>query len=105
MKQIIKRIKMKYKNNLLVKIAKLRKENKYLKEKLAEEVIEKRKIIDEITIKNMKIRELSLEKNQWVMQKILDILVKGNYLKENVSIVGIHSKCIIYYRWRYGLAD
>ena len=64
MKQIIKRIKMKYKNNLLVKIARLRKENKYLKEKLAEEVIEKRKIIDEITIKNMKIRELSLEKNQ-----------------------------------------
>lgn len=55
---------MKYKNNLLVKIAKLRKENKYLKEKLAEEVIEKRKIIDEITIKNMKIRELSLEKHQ-----------------------------------------
>lgn len=96
MKSLIKRIKMKYKNNLLVKIAKLRKENKYLKEKLAEEVIEKRKIIDEITIKNMKIRELSLEKHQWVMQKILDILVKDNYLKENVSIVGIPNKCIIY---------
>ena len=61
MKSLIKRIKMKYKNNLLIKIAKLRKENKYLKEKLVEEVIEKRKIIDEITIKNGKIRELSLK--------------------------------------------
>lgn len=61
MKQIIKRIKIKIKNNLLIKLAKVKKENKYLKEKLAEEVIEKRKIIDEITIKNQKIRELSLK--------------------------------------------
>ena len=52
---------MKIKSNLLIKLAKARRENKYLKEKLAEEVIEKRKIIDEMTIKNQKIRELSLK--------------------------------------------
>ncbi len=61
MKQMIKKIKMKIKSNLLIKLAAERKKNKYLKEKLAEEVIEKRKIIDEITIKNQKIRELSLK--------------------------------------------
>ena len=61
MKQMIKKIKMKIKSNLLIKLAKARRENKYLKEKLAEEVIEKRKIIDEMTIKNQKIRELSLK--------------------------------------------
>lgn len=61
MKKFIKKLKMKYKSNLLVKLAKSRKETKYLKEKLAEEVIEKRKIIDEITKKEEKIRELSLK--------------------------------------------
>lgn len=64
MKKLIKKLKMKYKSNLLVKLATVRKENKYLKEKLSEEVIEKRKIIDEITIKNQKIRELSLKVEQ-----------------------------------------
>ena len=52
---------MRIKSNLLVKLAIEKKKNKYLKDKLAEEVIEKRKIIDEITIKNQKIRELSLK--------------------------------------------
>lgn len=61
MKRIIKKIKIKIKNNLLVKLANEKKKNKYLKEKLAEEVIEKRRIIDEMTIKNQKIRELSLK--------------------------------------------
>lgn len=61
MKKMIKRIKMRIKSNLLVKLAIEKKKNKYLKDKLAEEVIEKRKIIDEITIKNQKIRELSLK--------------------------------------------
>lgn len=64
MKKVIKKIKMRIKSNLLIKLANERKKNRYLKEKLAEEVIEKRKIIDEITIKNIKIRELSLEKHQ-----------------------------------------
>ena len=64
MKKLIKNLKMKYKSNLLVKLAAVRKENKYLKEKLSEEMIEKRKIIDEITIKNQKIRELSLKVEQ-----------------------------------------
>ncbi len=61
MKKILKNWKMKIKSNLLVKLAKVRKENRYLKEKLAEEVIEKRKIIDEITKKQEEIRRLSLE--------------------------------------------
>lgn len=61
MKKIIKKLKLKFKSNLLVKLAIVRKENKYLKEKLAEEVIEKRKIIDEITKKQEEIRRLSLE--------------------------------------------
>lgn len=61
MKKLIKRIKMKIKSNLLVKLAIERKKNKYLKDKLAEEVIEKRRIIDEMTLKNIKIRELSLK--------------------------------------------
>lgn len=61
MKQLIKKIKMRYKSNLLVKLASARKEVKYLKEKLAEEVIEKRKIIDEITKKEEEIRKLSLK--------------------------------------------
>lgn len=52
---------MKIKSNLIIKLAAEKKKNKYLKEKLAEEVIEKRKIIDEMTIKNQKIRELSLK--------------------------------------------
>ena len=69
MEKFFKQLKLKYKSNLLVKLAKVRKENKYLKEKLAEEVIEKRKIIDEITKKEEKIRELSLEakKNEKVL--------------------------------------
>ena len=58
---MIKKIKLKIKNSLLIKLAKERKKNKYLKEELAKQVIEKRKIIDEITIKNGQIRELSLK--------------------------------------------
>ena len=61
MKKKVNKLKMKFKSYLLVKLAIARKENKYLKEKLAQEVIEKRKIIDEMTIKNEKIRELSLK--------------------------------------------
>lgn len=69
MKKIIKNIKLKLKSNLLIKLAKARKENKYLKEKLADEVIEKRKIIDEITIKNTKIRELELKVKDYELCK------------------------------------
>ena len=61
MKKKVNTLKMKIKSHLLVKLAIARKENKYLKEKLAQEVIEKRKIIDEISIKNAKIRELTLK--------------------------------------------
>ena len=59
--KIIKRIKEKYKNYLMVKYLNEKKKNKYLKDKLAEEVIERRKTIDEITLKNIKIRELELK--------------------------------------------
>ena len=61
MKKQIKNIKIKIKNNLLVKLARAKKENKYLKEKLAQEVIEKRDLYDVITKKEEKIRELSLK--------------------------------------------
>lgn len=69
MKKKLKNLKMKIKSNLLVKLAKARKENKYLKDKLAEEVIEKRKIIDEITKKQEEIRKLSLEVSRY--EKVL----------------------------------
>ena len=61
MKNFIKRIKTTIKSNLLIKLAKERKKNKYLKDKLAEEVISKRELYDVITKKDEKIRELSLK--------------------------------------------
>lgn len=60
---------MKIKSHLLVKLAIVRKENRYLKEKLTKEVIEKRKIIDEITKKQEEIRRLSLEVKKY--EKVL----------------------------------
>ena len=61
MKKKVNNIKIKIKNNLLVKLAREKKKNKYLKDKLAEEVIEKRDLYDVITKKEEKIRELSLK--------------------------------------------
>lgn len=61
MKKKANSLKIKIKNNLLVKLARAKKENRYLKEKLAQEVIEKRDLYDVITKKDEKIRELSLK--------------------------------------------
>lgn len=61
MKKKANNLKIKIKNNLLVKLARAKKENRYLKEKLAQEVIEKRDLYDVITKKDEKIRELSLK--------------------------------------------
>lgn len=61
MKKKVNSLKIKIKNNLLVKLARAKKENKYLKEKLAQEVIEKRDLYDVITKKDEKIRELYLK--------------------------------------------
>ena len=68
MKKKLKNLKMKIKSNLLVKLAKVRKENRYLKERLTEEILSKRDLYDVITKKNEEIRRLSLEvKNEKVL--------------------------------------
>lgn len=61
-KRIITRLKLKYEGNLVSKNMKLRKELKQCKKILEETRIENHKLIDEITLKNIKIRELSLIK-------------------------------------------
>ena len=60
MNNLIKNLKMKFKNNLLIKLAKVRKENKYLKARLTEEVLSKRDLYDVITKKEEEIRRLTL---------------------------------------------
>ena len=58
---IIKRIK----NNLIYQLIKAKKRNKTLEKKLADEVVEKQKIIDEIEPLRIKIRELDLKVKEY----------------------------------------
>ena len=60
MKKLIKKLQVKIKNNLLVRLTKVKKENKYLKERLTQEVLSKRELYDELTKKQEEIRRLSL---------------------------------------------
>lgn len=57
----MKKLKEKIKNSLLYKNKQLKKRIKYLKDELTEQVIKHRETIDEITLKNIKIRDLTLQ--------------------------------------------
>lgn len=56
----MKNLKIKIKGILVIKIAKLRKEIKTYKERIAEDVLEKQKLIDKINLMQADIRELLL---------------------------------------------
>ena len=60
----MKKLKEKINNSLLIKNKELKKKNKYLEKELAEQIIEKRKLIDEIEPLRIKVRELSLQVEQ-----------------------------------------
>ena len=60
LKRIKLRLKMKYEGNLVNKNMKLKREIRYLKKELDETKEQNHKLIDEITLKNIKIRELDL---------------------------------------------
>lgn len=67
----MKNLKIKLKGILVIKIAKLRKEIKAYKERLAEDVLEKQKLIDKINVMQADIRELLLmipeeERKKWM---------------------------------------
>ena len=65
----IKELKEKIKNSLIYKLKQEKKKNKYLKDELTEQVIKNRQTIDEITLKNIKIRDLTLQVQKY--EKIL----------------------------------
>lgn len=60
LKRIKLRLKMKHEGNLVSKNMKLKREIRYLKKELEETKEQNHKLIDEITLKNIKIRELDL---------------------------------------------
>lgn len=57
----MKKMKEKINNSLLMKNRKLKKRIKYLEKELANQVVEKRELIDEIEPLRIKVRELSLQ--------------------------------------------
>lgn len=63
MKNGISKLRKRIKSNLLIRLAKSKKENNYLKGRLEEEILKHKKLYDEIKLKDIKIRELSLELN------------------------------------------
>ena len=63
MKNGISKLRKRIKSNLLIRLAKSKKENNYLKERLKEEILKHKQLYDEIKLKDIKIRELSLELN------------------------------------------
>ena len=62
MKKRILKLKIKYEQSLIKKYLELKKELKRERELKKAAIQENHKLIDEITLKNIKIRELSLEK-------------------------------------------
>lgn len=60
-KRIIAKLKIKWKNSLIRKNHKLRARIKKLEEQLEETKIQNHKLIDQKTLDNIKIRELTLE--------------------------------------------
>lgn len=62
MKKRINKIKLKYERLLISKVMRLKQENKQLRKMIEGLKEENHKLIDEITLKQIKIRELSIEK-------------------------------------------
>lgn len=60
-KSLLKTLEIRWKNSLLRKLGKVRKENRYLKKELQEQVLEKYGLYDEISNKQREIRELRLK--------------------------------------------
>ena len=61
MKRKIKNAKIRIKKSLILKIAKLRKENKLYKERIANDVLKEQEYIDKITLLENEIRQLKLK--------------------------------------------
>lgn len=61
-RKIILKIRLKYEGSLVKKNIKLKSDIRHLKKLLEETQKENHKLIDEITLKNIKIRELNLNK-------------------------------------------
>ena len=62
LKKIKTKLQMKYEGSLISKNLRLKRELKAYKKILEETRLENHKLVDEITLKNIKIRELSLIK-------------------------------------------
>ena len=60
-KTLYKNLKAKYKELMLVKIIEVKRENKYLSKELQEQVLEKQKLYDLISVQKAEIRELRLK--------------------------------------------
>lgn len=60
----IKKLKMKYKSFLIVKLSLARKENKFLKEKVTNAILDEQKYIDKISLMQNEIRQLKLKLNE-----------------------------------------
>ncbi len=69
-----KKMKIKIKGWLLVKLAKSRKEVRILRERIADDVLDRQKYVDEISNKDRLIRDLLLK---------LDDDIRKQWLKEN----------------------
>ena len=62
MRKYLVKLKLKYETSLIHKNMKLKQDIKALKKLLEETKEENHKLVDEITLKNIRIRELTLEK-------------------------------------------
>ena len=65
----MKKLKTRIKGWLIVKIAKLRKDNKFLKEKIQELILKEQDYIDEFNLMKSEIRSLKLENERLNSEK------------------------------------
>ena len=65
----MKKLKTRIKGWLIVKIAKLRKDNKFLKEKIQELILKEQNYIDEFNLMKSEIRSLKLENERLNSEK------------------------------------
>lgn len=65
----MKKLKTKIKNSLILKIAKLRKQNKHLKNKIEELILKEQEYIDLKNVLQAEVRRLKLENERLTNQK------------------------------------
>lgn len=65
----MKKIKTRIKNSLILKIAKLRKQNKHLKNKIEELILKEQEYIDLKNVLQAEVRRLKLENERLTNQK------------------------------------